>query len=92
MLSPSESDNLHLEVRRQLSDLRTEAAPEGPAPKKAEVDFDEWENVSVADSTDEVGRYLTHNHAIQDKKDVLGWWRDQQLNYLKLRLLSTGTI
>lgn len=34
MLSSSERDNPHLEVRRQLSDLRTEeAATEGPGPK-----------------------------------------------------------
>ncbi|CAM4554540.1 unnamed protein product [Leuciscus chuanchicus] len=92
MLSSSERENLHLEVRRQLSDLRTEeATTEGPAPKKAAVDFEEWENVPVAaDATDEVEKYSTQNHAMQDDRDVLGWWRDQQLNYPKLSVLARG--
>ncbi|XP_034723265.1 zinc finger BED domain-containing protein RICESLEEPER 1-like [Etheostoma cragini] len=93
MLSSSERDNLHLEVRRQLSDLHTEeATTEGPAPKKAAVDFEEWENVPVADATDKVKMYSTHNHAMQDDRDVLGWWRDQQLNYPKLSVLARGIL
>ncbi|KAL0174601.1 hypothetical protein M9458_030569 [Cirrhinus mrigala] len=93
MLSSSERDNLHLEVRRQLKDLHNiEEAAEGPAPKKAAVDFEEWENVPVADATDEVERYSTHNHAMQDDRDVLGWWRDQQLNYPKLSVLTRGIL
>ncbi|KAL0162267.1 hypothetical protein M9458_041663 [Cirrhinus mrigala] len=93
MFSSSERDNLHLEVRRQLKDLHNiEEAAEGPAPKKAAVDFEEWENVPVADATDEVERYSTHNHAMQDDRDVLGWWRDQQLNYPKLSVLARGIL
>jgi len=96
MLSSSERDNLLQEVRRQLSDIpfhTQETATEGPAPKKAAVDFDdEWENVPVADATDEVEMYSTQNHTMQDDRDVLGWWSDHQLNYPKLSVLARGIL
>ncbi|XP_035860063.1 carbamoyl-phosphate synthase [ammonia], mitochondrial-like [Sander lucioperca] len=80
----------------QLNDILTEAATEGegPAPKKAAVDFEEWENVPVADAAaaDEVEKYSTRNHAMQDDRDVLGWWRDQHLNYPKLSVLARGIL
>ncbi|KAK7130430.1 hypothetical protein R3I93_019921 [Phoxinus phoxinus] len=95
MLSFSETDDLHQEIQRQLSDLRVrteETATEGPAPKKAAVDFEEWENVPVADVTDEVEMYSTQNHTMQDDRDVLGWWSDHQLNYPKLSVLARSIL
>lgn len=46
----------------------------------------------MANATDEVEMYLTQNHAMQDDCDVLGWWRDQQLNYPKLSVLARGIL
>ena len=95
MLSASKRDDLHQEVCRQLSDLRTEETStgtgEGPAPKKAAVHIKEWENLPLANAGDEVEVY-TQNHTMWDDRDVLGWWREHHLTYPKHGVFARGIL
>lgn len=86
---------MFLEVRRQLSDININnntgeeeggaATGEdgGPAPKRASSDFEDWANLPVDNTVDEVDLYSTRNHEMKDEKDVLGWWREHHGSYKK---------
>ncbi|KAL1279419.1 hypothetical protein QQF64_026092 [Cirrhinus molitorella] len=38
--------------------------------------FEEWVNVPLHETVDEVQQYISRNHDMEEERDLLGWWKN----------------
>ncbi len=39
------------------------------------AEFEEWVNVPLNETVDEVHQYISHNYDTEEERDLLGWWK-----------------
>ncbi len=80
MLSPPEREDIHQESRRRIASFTGGGEPAGePASKRSKTvvaEFEEWVNVPLNETVDEVHQYISRNHDMEEERDLLGWWKN----------------
>lgn len=101
MKSPEEISEVHTHVRTLLLPMDEDAAAAGstgftpPAARpRTDSDFAEWENQDQDNEPeeDEVAVYNSQRHTMDDDRDLLKWWKVNELIYPKLARLARSVL
>ncbi|KAJ8001037.1 hypothetical protein DPEC_G00187010 [Dallia pectoralis] len=82
MLSFPDREDIQQEARRRIASFTTGNEPAErmaePATKKSETvaEFEEWVNVPLGETADEVTQYSSRNYDMEEERDLLGWWKN----------------
>ncbi len=80
MLSQPEREDIHQESRRRIASFTGGGEPAvEPASKRSKTvvaEFEEWVNVPLNETVDEVHQYISRNHDMEEERDLLGWWKN----------------
>ncbi len=80
MLSQPEREDIHQESRHRIASFTGGGEPSvAPASKRSKTvvaEFEEWVNVPLNETVDEVHQYISRNHDMEEERDLLGWWKN----------------
>nr|XP_039258799.1 uncharacterized protein LOC120335369 [Styela clava] len=82
-------------VENEMDEAHTSSTLSPPAAKRKISLFAEWENADEDDDApvrDEVSMYISQRHAMDDDRDLLGWWRTNSCIYPRLAKLARSVL
>ncbi|KAG1957223.1 zinc finger BED domain-containing protein RICESLEEPER 2-like [Pimephales promelas] len=84
-LAPSQTrdrEDIQQEARLRIASFTTDNEPAErvaePVTKRSKIvaEFEEWVNVPLGETADEVTQYSSRNHDMEEERDLLGWWKN----------------